>query len=65
MKGKVRLLEGKRKTIDLKISELTYKEMKDQSIQASPHCYMEKESVGVLVAAFKNMGYLLCMPSVM
>ena len=65
MKGDVEFLEGKRKIIDLKIISLKDKEMKDYSIKASLHCYMEKESVGVLIAAFKNMGYLLFMPSIM
>ena len=65
MKGDVEFLEGKRKIIDLKIFSLKDKEMKDHSIKASLHCYMEKESVGVLIAAFKNMGYLLFMPNIM
>ena len=39
--------------------------MKDCSIKASLHCYMEKESVGVLIAAFKNTGYLLFMSNIM
>ena len=62
----VRLLGRKRKTIDvLEISSLTCKEIADQSIQAKLHCWTEKESVGVSVADFKNVAYLLSMPNVM
>lgn len=61
----VRPLDRERKTIDvLEISSLAYKEIADQNIQARLHS-TEKEYVGVSLAGFKNVGYLLCMPNIM